>query len=198
MLKSCVWTINQAHAYVDFVALNTTVILCSHHYRPLLALLLHAHLYFSHFIKVKHEADTVSSIRSICLLHSLQGTGLVSHIQFNMCEHWISPLLSCAMGSPKGKLYYGCVSGGEPEVREQTEFKSHPSHPRGQSGSPPASPHLRGPWGEDPQVVMVTKSFHVTQPSVWGDFQSDKRTLTYLGFWLILQRHRRPRNTSNL
>ena len=62
------------------------------------------------------------------------------------------------MDAPKGKLNYECVSRGEPEVRGADRELKCASHPWRQSGSLPVPPRLRGPWREDPQVVMVTNS----------------------------------------
>lgn len=56
------------------------------------------------------------------------------------------------MGTTAGNVNYGCVSDSEPEVRE--EFRCT-SYPWGQSGSPPVSPRLQGPWGEDPQGNQI-------------------------------------------
>lgn len=109
----------------------------------------------------------------------------------------------CSMGSLRRKLNYGCMSEGELEVRRKWQELKCASYPWRQSDSPPVPPHLRGPWREDPQVVMVTKSNSITQKSSSCSFLkkiisvNQTGTLTYLGFWLIPQRHRRPGNTLN-
>lgn len=71
----------------------------------------------------------------------------------------------CSMGSLRRKLNYGCMSEGELEVRRKWQELKCASYPWRQSDSPPVPPHLRGPWREDPQVVMVTKSNSITQKS---------------------------------
>lgn len=66
-----------------------------------------------------------------------------------ICAHGanhLSPLLlPFPIGTPKGNLNYGCMSGGEPEVRgADRELKCEP-YPWRQSGSPPVLPRLQGP-----------------------------------------------------
>lgn len=108
----------------------------------------------------------------------------------------------CSMGSLRRKLNYGCMSEGELEVRRKWQELKCASYPWRQSDSPPVPLHLRGPWREDPQVVMVTKSNSMTQKSSSCSKKkiisvNQRGTLTYLGFCLIPQRHRRPGNTLN-
>lgn len=55
----------------DFVALYTTFVLCSRHYRPLLVLHLHTRVYFTNLDKAKYDTDAVSSSISVVLLHAL-------------------------------------------------------------------------------------------------------------------------------
>lgn len=69
------------------------------------------------------------------------------------------------MGSLRTKLNYGCMSEGELEVRRKWQELKCASYPWRQSDSPHVPLHLRGPWREDPQVVMVTKSNSMTQKS---------------------------------
>lgn len=87
---------------------------------------------------------------SVCLTH----TG-----QFNMCEQESSTSSPALWALPNGNSIMDLCQGVRQRWEELTESLKCSSYPWGQSGSPPVSPHRRGPWGGDrgKQIMWYNK-----------------------------------------